>query len=66
MSKDGQKMQAQVQGGLLNKLYTRMSGHPNCEVILDYYDGRKFFTAGDDLKGKIKIKTLVDGQLIKH
>ena len=43
-----------------------MSGHPNCEVLLDYYEGRKFFSAGDDLKGKIRIKTVVDGQLIKH
>lgn len=51
---------------MLNKLYTRMSGHPNCDVILDHYDGRTFFTAGDDLKGKIRIKTVVEGQLIKH
>lgn len=43
-----------------------MSGHPDCTVLLDYYDGRTFFTSGDDLKGKIKIKTVVPGQLIKH
>ena len=43
-----------------------MSGHPNCDVILDHYEGRTFFTAGDDLKGKIRIKTVVEGQLIKH
>ena len=56
----------QAQRGILNKLYTRMSGHPSCDVLPEYYDGRKFFTAGDDLKGSIRIKTTVDGQIIKH
>lgn len=55
-----------AQGGLLNKLYTRMSGHPSCDVLLDHYEGRTYFTAGDDLKGKVRIKTTVDGQIIKH
>ena len=34
-------------------LYTKMSGHPSCEVTLDYYEGRKYFTKGDDLNGKL-------------
>lgn len=43
-----------------------MSGHPTCEIEMDYVPGRKYFTAGDDLKGKIKIKTTVEGQQINH
>ena len=35
----------------MTSLYTKMSGHPTCEVILDYYEGRKYFTKGDDLNG---------------
>ena len=43
-----------------------MSGHPTCEIDMDYIPGRKYFTAGDDLKGKIRIKTTVEGQQIVH
>jgi len=50
----------------MTKLYTRVAGHPQCDVLLDYYQNREYFTAGDDLKGKITIKTTVDGQQIKH
>jgi hypothetical protein len=45
----------------MNKLYTRMSGQPTCQIILDHNPDSKFFSAGDDLKGKILIKTTVDG-----
>jgi hypothetical protein len=38
-----------------------MSGHPTCEIEMDYYAGRKYFAAGDDLRGKIKLKTTVEG-----
>tara|TARA_B110000285_G_C15029503_1_gene565938 strand:+ start:161 stop:382 length:222 start_codon:yes stop_codon:yes gene_type:complete len=48
-------------GGILNSIYTKMSGHPTCEIEMDYVPGRKYFTAGDDLKGKIRIKTTVEG-----
>jgi hypothetical protein len=41
-----------------------MSGHPTCEIVLEYPKDRKYYSLGDDLKGKIKIKTYVDGQLI--
>ena len=58
--------QQQASGGLLNKIYTKMSGQPTCSIILDHVPDRKYFTAGDDLKGKIMIKTTVDGQLIQH
>jgi len=43
-----------------------MSGHPTCSIDLHYAPGRKFFTAGDDLSGKITFKTTVDGQRIQH
>ena len=43
-----------------------MSGHPTCVVALDFYPGRKYFMAGDDLSGKVRIKTTVEGQLIEH
>jgi hypothetical protein len=36
-------------------LYTKMSGHPSCEVTLDFYEGRKYFMKGDDLNGKLLI-----------
>ena len=36
-------------------LYTKMSGHPSCEVQLNFYDGRKYFTKGDNLNGKQSI-----------
>jgi hypothetical protein len=61
-----EQSQQQAQGGLLNKFYTKMSGQPNCQIILDHLPDRKHFAAGDDLKGKIMIKTSVDGQLIQH
>jgi len=38
-----------------------MASHPSCEVFPDYYPNRTYFSAGDDLKGKIRIKTTVDG-----
>ena len=66
VGKDSKKKAKQQASGILNKLYTRMSGHPDCEVLPDFYEGRSFFTSGDDLKGKIKIKTVIEGQLIKH
>lgn len=44
----------------------KMSGHPTCEVVLRFHQNRKYFTAGDDLNGKICIKTTIQGQLIKH
>ena len=50
----------------MNKLYTRVSGHPTCDVLLEKYSGRSYFKAGDDLKGCIIIKTRVDGQKIEH
>jgi len=43
-----------------------MSGHPTCDVVLNFNPNRKYFTSGDDLKGKVCIKTTVEGQLIKH
>ena len=43
-----------------------MAAHPTCDVIPEYYTDRTFFSSGDDLKGKIRIKTTVDGQIIKH
>ena len=61
VGKDSKKKAKQQASGILNKLYTRMSGHPDCEVLPDYYEGRSFFTSGDDLKGKIKIKTVIEG-----
>jgi hypothetical protein len=36
-------------------LYTKMSGHPSCEVTLDFYEGRNYFMKGDDLNGKFFI-----------
>ena len=56
----------QESGGILNSLYTKMSGHPTCDVVLENYPGRTHFMAGDDLKGKVRIKTAVEGQLIEH
>ena len=53
-------------GGILNSIYTKMSGHPTCEVVLQKFEGRNHFTAGDDLHGRIIIKTSVDGQHINH
>ena len=50
----------------MNSIYTKMSGHPTCEIEMEYLPGRKYFTAGDDLKGKIKMKTTVEGQQIIH
>ena len=55
-----------AQGSLLNKFYTKMSGQPTCSIVLDHAPDRKYYKAGDDLKGKIMIKTKVDGQLIHH
>lgn len=40
-------------------LYTKMSGHPSCEVTLDFYEGRKYFMKGDDLNGKFSIYILM-------
>jgi hypothetical protein len=51
-------------GGLLNTIYTKMSGHPTCDVVLNFNPNRKYFTAGDDLRGRICIKTAVEGQNI--
>jgi hypothetical protein len=53
-------------GGILNSIYTKMSGHPTCEVVLEKFEGRNHFTAGDDLVGRVIIKTSVDGQHIQH
>lgn len=50
----------------MNKLYTKLSGQPSCEVVLNFNPNRKFFTAGDDLRGRICIKTTVEGQVIEH
>ena len=50
----------------MNKLYTSLSGHPTCEVVLNFNENRKFFCAGDDLRGKVCIKTTVEGQQIVH
>ena len=35
-------------------------------MLLDNYEGRSFFKAGDDLKGRVILKTKVDGQKIEH
>mmetsp|Transcript_2410 Transcript_2410/g.3685 ORF Transcript_2410/g.3685 Transcript_2410/m.3685 type:complete len:87 (+) Transcript_2410:65-325(+) len=48
-----------------------MSGHPQCSISFDYPKGhensvRKFFTSGDNLCGKIEIKTTVENQRIEH
>jgi len=43
-----------------------MSGHPTCDVVLNFDPSRKFFTAGDDLRGRVCLKTAVEGQLIRH
>lgn len=43
-----------------------MSGHPTCEVVLQFNPNRKYFTAGDDLVGKVCLKTRVEGQRIDH
>jgi hypothetical protein len=51
---------------LLNKIYTKMSGHPTCDVVLNFNPNRKHFSAGDDLRGRICIKTAVEGQNISH
>ena len=61
MSKDGQKMQGQVNKGIMASIYTKMSGHPTCEFVIDYPKDRKWMRAGDTLQGKIQIKTTVDG-----
>ena len=61
-----QEGQGQSQGGLLNKIYTKMSGHPTCEVILNKAPTKKHYSAGDNLKGKICLKTAVEGQNIEH
>lgn len=52
--------------GLLDKIYTKMSGHPSCEVELQFIENRQYFKAGDDLCGVVKIKTTVEGQQIEH
>ena len=57
----GQSQNQSQGGGLLNKLYTKMSGHPTCEVILNKGPNKSYFTAGDDLRGKICLKTAVEG-----
>jgi hypothetical protein len=43
-----------------------MSGHPTCQIVLRFNPNRKYFTAGDDLIGKIVFKTTVEGQRIEH
>ena len=53
-------------GGLLASLKTKVSGHPSCEIVLTFNKDRKYFTAGDDLRGRILIKTAVEGQTIQH
>ena len=40
-----------------------MSGHPTCDVVLNFNPNRKYFTAGDDLRGRICIKTVTTDQL---
>ena len=47
--------------GFMNKIYTKMSGHPSCEIVLRFNPNRKYFTAGDDLIGKVCLKTRVEG-----
>ena len=53
-------------GGLLNTIYTKMSGHPTCDIVLNKGPNKKHYTSGDDLKGKICLKTAVEGQNIEH
>lgn len=53
-------------GGILNKLYTKVSGHPTCDVVLNFNPNRKYFSAGDDLIGRVILKTAVEGQNIQH
>ena len=35
-------------------------------MLLDNYEGRSFFKASNDLKGRVILKTKVDGQKIEH
>ena len=65
-STQAQSSQGEQEQGFMSKLYTKMSGHPSCDVLLQFYKGRKYFKAGDDLKGKICIRTRVEGQKIEH
>ena len=66
MSQDGQKSQGGQPTGIMNSIFTKMSGHPTCNFIIEFPQGREHLTAGDTLKGKIEFKTTVDGQHIQH
>lgn len=61
-SEEGPSQAQAAPGGIMNTIYTRMSGHPVCTVVIDYPDAdRKYLRAGDDLKGKVQIKAAVEG-----
>ena len=52
-------MQGKVNKGIMNSIYTKMSGHPSCEFVVNYPKDRTWMRAGDDLTGKIELRTSV-------
>ena len=59
---DSKSVASPAPKGILNSIYTKVSGHPQCEILVHYPQaGLNYLTAGDDLKGKIQIKTSVEG-----